>query len=449
MAGLAAAWECHRRGLPATVLEADARPGGVVGTVRTGDLVLDGGADAFLASKPGAISLVRELGLERELVTMLPPRGAFIRAGGRFHPLPEGGAFGVPVNPRAFLSSRLLSWRGKLRVVAEPFLRKARWPAGYDESAAAFFYRRFGREVAERIAQPLLGGIHAGRLEDLSARAVLPQLVATEAMGRSVWLTLRRQGAAPRPDGVFRSFTTGMGRLPEVLAEALPHGTVRTSMRVEHVEATGSGFTVLPAEGQPLAADILLVAVPAPCAACLFAEGWGDAARLCAGVPYVSSATVLLAYPTEAFARPLRGSGYVIADRVADDPVMAVTWVTGKWPHRAPDGTTLIRVFFGGAGQEDVLNVDDAMLAAHAHRHMQRWWAAGGAPRLTRTFRWVRRSPQHTVGHLERIDRLQAVLDARGTVGVAGSGFRAIGIPDVVSDARAEMARLIGRWQQR
>lgn len=196
MAGLAAAWECHRRGLPATVLEADARPGGVVGTVRTGDLVLDGGADAFLASKPGAISLVRELGLERELVTMLPPRGAFIRAGGRFHPLPEGGAFGVPVNPRAFLSSRLLSWRGKLRVVAEPFLRKARWPAGYDESAAAFFYRRFGREVAERIAQPLLGGIHAGRLEDLSARAVLPQLVATEAMGRSVWLTLRRQGAA-------------------------------------------------------------------------------------------------------------------------------------------------------------------------------------------------------------------------------------------------------------
>jgi oxygen-dependent protoporphyrinogen oxidase len=283
MAGLAAAWECHRRGLTATVLEADARPGGVGRTIRAGDLVLDGGADAFLASKPGALTVSRELGLETELVTMLPPRGAFIRADGQFHPLPEGGALGVPVSPRAFLSSRLLTWRGKIRVAAEPFVRKFTWPAEYDESAAAFFRRRFGPEVAERIAQPLLGGIHAGRLEDLSARAVLPQMVAIEADGRSVWLTLRRQGRRAHPGGVFRSFRTGMGRLPEALAEALPPGTVRTSMPVDRVEATdGSGTTVHPTGGSPLAADILLVAVPAWRAVALFSGEWGDAARLCA-----------------------------------------------------------------------------------------------------------------------------------------------------------------------
>lgn len=449
MAGLAAAWECHRRGLPCTVLEADSRAGGVVQSTRTHGLVLDGGPDAFLATKPGATTLCHELGLDAELIDMLPPRGAFIRAGGRFHPLPEGGAFGVPVSARAFVSSKLLSWGGKMRVALEPLLPKAAWPPGHDESAAAFFHRRFGGELTGRIAQPLLGGIHAGRLDELSARAVLPQLVAIEAAGRSVWLTLRREGGRPRPGGAFRSFATGMGRLPEALVEALPTGTVRTDVPVTSLTSTEGTFVVTVEDGTALPADVVLLAVPAWRMAPLVGPLLPAAAEICAAVPYVSSATALLAYPSSAFPAPLRGSGYLIAERTVDDPVMAVTWVTGKWPHRAAPDTTLIRVFFGGAGHEAILAEGDAALASLAHAHLRRLWQAGVEPRLARVFRWPRSSPQHVVGHPARVRALQAQLDQLPGLGVAGSGFRAVGIPDVVADARAEMARLIARWQQR
>ncbi len=450
MAGLAAAWACHRRQLPALVLEASARTGGVVQTHHADGLVLDGGPDAFLATKPGAVVLCRELGLEPDLVPMLPPRGAFILSRGHFHALPEGGAFGVPVSARAFARSRLLSWRGKLRVAMEPLVPRASWLAAHDESARTFFERRFGVEAADRIAQPLLGGIHAGRLETLSARAVLPQLVAMEAAGTSVWLTLRRQAGRPRPDGVFRTFPDGMGRLPQALTAALPAGTIRTGATVTSLEHAADGTWVVHAEGLGrLPADIVVLAVPAWRAAPLLAGCAPDAAAICEAVPYVSSATVLLAYDDSAVPAAPRGSGYVIAERPADDPVMAVTWVTAKWPGRAPRGTTLIRVFFGGEGHEATLAADDETLAGLAHRHLARWWGLRDAPRFARAFRWMRSSPQHVVGHPTRVAHLQARLDALGGLGVAGSGFRAVGIPDVVADARAEMDRLITRWQQR
>lgn len=450
MAGLAAAWACHRRGLTSVVLEATERVGGIVSTVHSGGLVLDGGPDAFLATKPGAMTLCRELGLERDLVPMSSPRGAFILSEGRFHRLPEGGAFGVPVSARAFATSRLLSWRGKLRVAMEPFVRRAPWPVSHDESARAFFARRFGTEAAERIAQPLLGGIHAGRLETLSARAVLPALVDIEASGRSVWLTLRRQAGHPQPGGVFRSFLDGMGRLPAALAAALPQETIRTQATATGLARTPDGaWAVQVGDHGSHVGDIVLLAVPAWRAASLLVGCAPRAARLCDEVPYVSSATVLLAYDSGAVATRLHGSGYVIARRVSGDPVMAVTWVTSKWPGRAAPGTTLIRAFFGGEGHEAALAADDGQLVSLAHHHMERWWGVRAAPRVSHTFRWSRGSPQHVVGHPARMRQLQETLDSLGAVGVAGSGFRVVGIPDVVSDARAEMDRLITQWQQR
>jgi oxygen-dependent protoporphyrinogen oxidase len=448
MAGLAAAWECHRLGLRPVVLEAAGRAGGVVGTIRQDGYVLDGGADAFLYTKPGARTLCDELDLNGELVEMLPPRGAAILFRGRFHPLPEGGAFGVPVRARAFLRSRLLSWRGKLRVAAEPLLPRRRLDE--DEPAGAFFRRRFGAELAERIAQPLMGGIHAGSIDELSAHAVIPQLAAAERRGESVWLALRRQAVTPPPGGVFRSFRSGMGRLPEAVVEALPAGTVQTGIAVRRISRQPDGTFVLEtADGRRMDADVVLLAVPAWRASGLLHELTSEGAALCDGVPYVSSATALLAYPEAAFGARFEGSGYLVADRRDADPVMAVTWVTGKWPGRAPAGTTLIRTFSGGAGHEDVLNGNDTALVDAGHAHLARWWRVRQPPIVARVFRWHRASPQHVVGHQARVRTLQARLDALGALGVAGSGFRAVGIPDVVEDARAEMRRLVARWQAR
>jgi protoporphyrinogen/coproporphyrinogen III oxidase len=145
IAGLSAAWECHRRQVPALVLEAADRIGGVIRTDTVDGCVLDAGPDAFLAQKPGAMTLCRELRLESELVGMVPPRGAFILAGDRLHPLPEGGAFGLPTSPAAFLRSSLLSWSGKARVALEPLVPRRRSAAAEEESAGAFFRRRFGQ----------------------------------------------------------------------------------------------------------------------------------------------------------------------------------------------------------------------------------------------------------------------------------------------------------------
>lgn len=447
MAGLGAAWACHRQGLRPLVLEAGDRVGGVVGTTHASDLVLDGGADAFLYTKPGVRTLVEELGITRELVEMLRPRGASILSRDRFHPLPEGGAFGIPLHARAFAGSRLLSWRGKLRIATEP-LRPGRRPASdEDESAGAFFRRRFGAELTERIVQPLLGGIHAGHIDSLSAHAVVPQLAAIEERGASVWLTLRRQSGRPPAGGVFRSFSGGMGRLPEALAGALPHGCVLTGTPVTRLTRHGRAFVLDTPNARTFEADIVLLAVPAWRAAPLLRDLAPEGAALCDDIPYVSSATALLAYPTAAFPASPRGSGYVIADRHDADPVMAVTWVTGKWPGRAPPDTTLIRVFFGGAGHEDDSTRPDDELVEAGHAHLVRWWRAAAHPRASHVFRWPRASPQHVVGHPRRLQHLQAQLEALGGIGIAGSGFRAVGIPDVVGDARAELERLVARWR--
>ncbi len=445
MAGLAAAWACHRQGLRPLVLEAEARAGGVVGTAHEDGCILDGGADAFLYTKAGARTLCEELGITGELVEMLPPRGAAILSRGTFHPLPEGGAYGVPVRARAFLGSRLLSWAGKLRVATEPLLPCRRQDA--DEPAGAFFRRRFGAELTARIAQPLMGGIHAGNIDELSARAVIPQLVAIEGRGASVWLTLRRQAVRPPPGGVFRSFRSGMGRLPAAIVEALPAGMVQTGVAVVRITRHDAAFVLETDDARTLHADVVLLAVPAWRAAVLLRDMTPEGAAICEAVPYVSSATALLAYPDDAFASRPRGSGYLVADRRDDDPVMAVTWVTGKWPGRAPAGTTLVRTFFGGAGHEAVLDGSDAALVEAGHAHLARWWQVRKPPLLGRIFRWHRASPQHVVGHQQRVRDLQGRLDALGGIGVAGSGFRAVGIPDVVEDARAEMARLVARWQ--
>jgi protoporphyrinogen/coproporphyrinogen III oxidase len=448
IAGLAAAWECHRRGLVAQVLEASPRAGGVIGTDHIDDLVVDAGPDAFLVQKPGAVTLCRELGIEHELVEMRPPRRAFIVSGGRFHVLPDGASFGLPTRASAFARSSLLSWSGKVRVAMEPLIPARATSGSEDESAGAFLTRRFGQQATRRIAQPLLGGIHAGDLGTLSARAIVPQFVAIEAQRRSVLLALRRQSRARMPGGPFRSFAAGMGRLPAALVAALPPGSVHTSTSVQSLATHGGEFDVTTPAGT-YRADIVLLAVPASPAAQLLSTVAPEAAALAATVPYVSSATVLLAYRSATIGAPLDGSGYVVADPPDATHPIALTWVTRKWPGRAPDDTTLLRVFFGGAGREAVVDATDAVLIRHAHAHVATHFAVTSPPTWQAVYRWRRTSPQHTVGHLDRVQTLQARLDALPGLGVAGSGFRAIGIPDVVSDARREVGRLLDDWHRR
>ncbi len=451
IAGLGAAWECHRRGLAATVLERQDRAGGVIRTDRVatadGVFVLDAGPDAFLISKPGARDLCDELGLTSQLIAMEAPRGAYVLRDDTLHALPEGGAFGVATRVVPFLRSTLLSPLGKLRVAVEPVL-PARTTAD-DESTGDFFRRRFGREFAIRVAQPLLGGIHAGDLDRLSAAAVVPQLVAVERAGKSVLLSLRAQGRRRVEGGPFRSFRQGMTALVDALVQQLPPDTVRVGTEVVSVARVDGAWRVNTSRGSSLEADILLMAAPAPVVASWLAPISADASGLAAGVRYVSSAGVLAAYRSTDIARPLRGSGYVSTPEARGERLLATSWLTGKWAGRAPAGFTILRGFYGGACDQAALASTDEALAADAHASWARRFGVGAPAVLSRVVRWERCSPQHDVGHMARVGALDAALQSLGGLGVAGSGFRAIGIPDVISDARAEVRRLLDAWRAR
>lgn len=447
IAGLGAAWECHRRGLPALVLERQERPGGVVRTDVVDGFVLDTGPDAFLASKPGALTLCRELGIEGQLISQSPPRGAFVLRDGRLHPLPEGGAFGIATRPGPFLRSTLLSPSAKLRVALEPLVPCRR--RGDDESAGAFFRRRFGDEAARHIAQPLLGGIHAGDLDRLSADAVLPQLVAVERAGRSVLLALRAQARRATEGGAFRSFPTGMATLVDALSAQLPPGTLRLRQDVVAIDRRGSAWIARTATGGEVSADLLLLACPAPTVAALLRPHRPEAATLAAGIRYVSSAGVLAVYRDQQIARPLRGSGYVSTPGPGREPLLATSWLSSKWQGRAPSGFTVLRGFFGGAFDEKALTRSDDALVSEAHASWVHRFGVEGPPHLTRVVRWTRTSPQHEVGHGARVRAIEEALDSLGSVAVAGSGFRAVGLPDVIADARGAMARLLDGWAAR
>jgi len=447
IAGLAAAWECHRRGVPTVVLEAQPRAGGLIRTDIAGPYVLDAGPDAFLVTKPGAIGLCRELDIDSQLIGMKTPRGAYVLRDDELHALPEGGAFGIATRLGPFLRSTLLSTGGKCRVAVEPLVPCRRGTT--DESAGSFFRRRFGVEAASWIAQPLLGGIHAGDLDRLSASSVFPQLVDLERRGRSVLLGLRRHAARPSAGGAFRSFPSGMATLTGAMVAQLPPGTVRLGTLITTITRHGDRWRVRSADGSTHDADLVVVAVPAHVAAEVLPAVSPDVAASCGMIRYVSSAAALLVYRARDIARPLSGSGYVTGPARRPDPVMATSWLTGKWDGRAPHGFTVLRGFFGGDRDEGSASLPDDTLIALAHDSWARRFGIVGRPVLARTVRWVKGSPQHEVGHLARIREIDARLGALSGVAVAGSGFRAVGIPDVITDARSTARDLLDRWRAR
>jgi oxygen-dependent protoporphyrinogen oxidase len=424
--GLTAAYELHRRGLRPLVLEASARAGGLILTEQVDGCTIEAGPDAILASKPAGMDLIRELGLESCLQQVRTP-GALVLRGDRLYRLPSPSLLGIPSTWRALARYDLLSWRARLRMALEPVV--AARDSDRDESVASFFRRRFGPETVDLIAQPLLGGIHAGDIEALSMASLFPKLLDLERTHGSV-LRAPRAGGAARPP--FASLTGGMGTLVRALEARLPPDTIRYGSAVDHLD--------------PNAHAAVIVAAPAHVAAMLLRPIDPAAADLCAQVPYVSTASVALAWPRTAVSHPLHGTGFVVARRHSAVRITACTWVSSKWEARAPDDTALLRAFVGGAHDPDAVSLSDEEIIAIVRRDLGRVLGIAAAPALARVYRWRRAGAQHTVGHLSRVAEIERRLSAHGGIFVAGSGFRAVGIPDCVADARrvaAEAAAFI------
>jgi len=421
ISGLAAAYELTKLGHRVRLREASSRAGGLIHTEHAGGFTIEAGPDSILNAKPAALDLARELGLEPELIAVRQP-GAFVLKGHVLHALPQPSFLGIPLTPEALAGYDLLSPEGRARMAQEPTIP----PRGEnDESVGAFFRRRFGPEAVDLIAQPLLGGIHAGDIEQLSMRSLFPRLLEAERANGTV---MPERGARREAGGAFSALRGGMGTLVAALEASLPAGTIEYNSRVESLDDPDGSAVIIAAHAYSAAA--LLEAVDA------------EAAGLCALVPYVSTASVALAWPRDAVAHPLNGTGFVVARRHSDVRITACTWVSSKWESRAPEGSVLLRAFIGGAHDPDVVDLRDDELIAIARRDLGQVLGITAAPALARVYRWRRAGAQHLVGHLDRVQEIERRLAPRG-IFVAGSGFRATGIPDCVADGRRVAAEVI------
>jgi oxygen-dependent protoporphyrinogen oxidase len=447
IAGLTAALQAAKSGARVTLLEGSADVGGKLRVSEIAGLPVDEGAEAMLARRPEGLELVRELGLA-DALAYPGTTSAAIWSRGALHDMPSGHIMGVPADLVALARSRVLSAAGLARVPLD--LVRPVTPRGEDVSVAGLIGARVGEEVVDRLVEPLLGGVYAGRAEDLSFEATMPGLADASRARRSLITAARAvRDAAPANAGpVFSTLTAGLGTLAQALAARLVEldVTVRTEAMVRELRRTPEGWrlTVGPTrEPEVLDADAVIIAAPARAARRLLQEEVPVASAELGGIEYASMAIVTLAYSGTAFPEPPRGSGYLVP-AVESSGVKAVTFSTTKWPHLidgAP-GMVVIRCSIGRYGEEQLLQRSDDELKAMAMTELARTTGVIELPVDVRVTRWGGALPQYSVGHLDRIARIRAAVAGVPGLALCGAAYDGIGIPACIASARAAAARV-------
>ncbi len=434
IAGLSAALEARRLRPDAevVVLEASSRLGGKVAVSEVGGVAIDEGADSMLTRVPDGLALARGAGVEQDLVA--PAAGAAsVWSRGALRPLPTGTLLGLPTDLAALARSELLSSRGLLRVPLD--LAMPGGPVEEDVSVGALVRRRFGPEVVERLVDPLLGGVYAGRADLLSMRATLPQLVPHVARHRSLLLAARAARAATPPtDGpLFASLPGGLGRLPAAVASAA-RADVRLGTTVRGIARTPDGWALTTgsaASPQRLHADAVVVAAPGPAAARLLGDVAPAAAVEIASLEYASVAivTLVLDGPT-----PGSGSGYLVP-AVEGRTTKAVTFTSRKWAYLS-GGPAVVRASVGRFGEAADLQRPDAELVDAVLSELGQ--AVGPLPRVadSRVVRWGGGLPQYAVGHLDRVRRVREDVGRHPGLAVAGAAYDGVGVPACARSGR-------------
>ncbi len=457
--GLAAAYALQKgsreTGMPLEIVlfEREPRLGGKILTERIDGFVIEGGPDTFVSTKPWGVQLCRELGIEDRLQgTDMGRRRVYVLHRGRLVEMPDGLAMMVPTQIWPMLKTPLLSPAGKLRMGLDLVLPR-RGNKG-DESLGHFIRRRLGTEVYERLIEPLMSGIYAGDGDRLSLGSTFPFLSEWEGRYGSVVrgaLALRRKRrssfSANGRSSIFLAPQTGLAELVERLQAELDGVELRLEEGVCACEARADGFRWETEAGGSYRAGAIVLAVPAFVSAGLLGGLDPELAELLREIEYVSTATVSLAYRQADLNRPLDGHGYVIP-RVEGRQALACTWTSSKFPHRAPAGKALVRVFIGRAGQGEALLADEQRLVDIARRELAETLALRAEPLFVRVHRWPRAMPQYNLGHRERLAQIHARLLQHPGIFLAGAAYAGIGIPDCIhsgqraaSEALAFLAR--------
>ena len=449
--GLATAWYLNAGGgeeAPAphvTLLEAEGRVGGKIRTEDLAGVPVEAGPDTFLGRARGARELCRDLGMGAELVAPATSR-AFVWRAGRLRPLPEGTVLGVPVTVRALLAGGVLSPAGSARAALDLVL--PRRPLPPDPSVADLVARRMGGEVVDRLVDPLVGGINAGRADRLSLGATAAPLAAAARRHRSLILGLRARapddpGGGSPPGPLFLGVAGGLERLVDRLASSLPATDVRLGVSAGPLSPGRERRWRLDcAPGPGVEADAVVLASPAPAATAVLSAAAPSTAPHLAEIRYASVVVATLGYRPTAVSSPLDGSGFLVP-RTEGRLITACTWSSSKWPHLARSGLVLLRASSGRDGDERALGMDDGELVAALHRELVDIVGVTEPPAVSRVDRWPAAFPQYEPGHDGRVRRVEEALAAEAPgVFVAGAAYRGLGIAACVEQARAAAERV-------
>ena len=454
IAGLATAFFLRDAPVSVTVLEGAPRLGGKLAVSQVAGIAVDEGAEALLARRPEGTGLIHAAGLADQLVAP-GTTAARIWSREQMWPLPRRQVMGVPADLDDLARCGLLSAEGMARAREDPGLPAT--PRGGDVAVASYVGARFGRELVNRLVDPLLGGVYAGRSEQLSFEATLPGL-AEESRRHSSLTEAASVLMPPRPASpaggaaaeatVFTTLAGGLGTLPAAVAAA-SGAEVATRAMVRELARTPGGWRLTVGSAHApafLDADAVVLAIPAQPASRLLAglPGAAGARAALAGIAYASMAIVTLAYPAKRFPGPVEGSGYLVP-AVDGHPVKAVTFSSVKWPHlRSADPEMMVvRCSLGRVGEERLLHQDDAELAALAAADLAAATGVRGEPADTRVTRWGGALPQYTVGHLGRVHRIRSSVAREPGLAVCGAAYDGIGIPACIATAQSAAAQVL------
>lgn len=462
IAGLAAAHYLEKKAAESgqtvsiTVLESADYWGGKIKTIVEDKFVIEGGPDAYLVTKPWMRALCKELGLESELHgTSQEHTETFILNKGMLTSIPTGLTMTIPTKFGPLLKTRLLTLPEKARMGLD-FLIPPKQENG-DESLAGFISRRLGRGAYDNLIGPLLSGIYAGDGDRLSLQSTFPILRDIELehgglIKGALALKLKRASMAKKSSNgnkagksrsIFETHKSGLTTIVDALVDSLSQRSVKLILNepVERIEQTASGFSIHTKGGSEIITDALVMAAPANVAAELLSTVSGDLSQELAGIEYVTTATVSLAYSKKDLPAP-KGYGYIIPQN-EDSKALACTWTSTKWAGRAPEDYVLLRVFVGRIQDAQQLPEDETMLIQIAKDEVRKTMGIEIEPERSWVFRWEKAMAQYNLGHPARLERIEAILEDFDHLALAGNGYYGIGMPDCINSGIKAAQKLL------
>lgn len=448
--GLSAAFylqkEIQEKGLPwnVTLLESKDQLGGKIQTITRDNFVMERGPDSFLERKNSALELVKELGIQSDLVRN-KPEPSFILRKGRLLPIPEGAVMGVPTKWLPFATTQLLSPFAKIRAAADLILPQSKHWKDEDQSVGSFFRSRLGAEVVDQIIEPLLSGIFAGDIDQMSLMTTFPQFAEMRKKHRSLLLGMKTmrppKQTSSKPQGMFLTLKNGLYSMVEALENQLTQVSIRKNTTVQQIEKTEDGYTLHLQDQKSLYADHIIITTP------------HDATRKVFGNPDfltplhdrpTSVATVILAFPQEAMQAEHSGTGFLIPRSEKDFTITACTWTHKKWPHTTPAGKTLLRCYVGRPGNEEIVSRSDEEIVETVIQDLRKITTFTAEPDFTYVTRWRRGMSQFLPNHQTWLQEIREKMnDQYPGIQLAGASYESSGIPDCITQGKQAVDKLV------